>query len=59
MHISCRQLTKEEFLFFNFSNLVDLLLVLDKTDITSFHTVLSDNNFYSSGAEFAVARALV
>lgn len=59
MHISCRQLTKEEFLFFNFSNLVDLFLVLDKTDKTSFHTVLSDNSFYSSGAKFAVVRTLV
>lgn len=59
MHISCRQLTKEEFLFCNFSNLVDLFLVLDKTDITSFHTVLSNNNSYSSGAEFAVVKTLV
>lgn len=58
MHISCRQLTKEEFLFCNFSNLVDLFLVLDRIDITSFHTVLS-NNFYSSGAEFAVVKTLV
>lgn len=59
MHISCRQLTKEEFLFCNFLNLADIFLVLDKTDITSFHTVLSDNNFYRSGAKFAVVRTLV
>lgn len=45
--------------FIFFLNLADVFLVLDKTDITSFHTVLSDNNFYSSGAKFAVVRTLV